>query len=47
MDNAQNLIGWGIIGTPKGRQASGDGLDKQLKLADIMIYHKNFVVTCL
>lgn len=34
MENTQNLLGWGIIGTPKGRQASGDGLDKQLKLAN-------------
>lgn len=34
MNNTPNVLGWGIIGTPKGRQASGDGLDKELKLAD-------------
>lgn len=34
MSNEQQLVGWGIIGTPKGRQAVGEGLDKQLKLAN-------------
>lgn len=34
MDNAQNLIGWGIIGTPKGTTSFWRYSDKQLKLAD-------------
>lgn len=33
MSDKLAYLGWGIIGTPKGRQAVGDGVDKSLGLA--------------
>lgn len=33
MSDKLQYLGWGLIGTPKGRQQTSDGVDKQLNLA--------------
>lgn len=43
IDN-KKYLGWGIVGTPSGRQQVGYGADRQLNLAKNFDLPKNLVV---